>query len=62
MADTLASLKRLRGAEQPATGPASMSSGGRAGLRSAVKYAAFRDPEGNAWTSQEMSWRSKDWF
>ena len=26
-----------------------------------VKYAGFRDPEGNAWTLQEMSWRSKDW-
>jgi catechol 2,3-dioxygenase-like lactoylglutathione lyase family enzyme len=26
-----------------------------------VKYAAFRDPEGNSWTLQEMSWRSKDW-
>jgi predicted enzyme related to lactoylglutathione lyase len=26
-----------------------------------VKYAGFRDPEGNSWTLQEMSWRSKDW-
>jgi catechol 2,3-dioxygenase-like lactoylglutathione lyase family enzyme len=26
-----------------------------------VKYAAFRDPEGNSWTLQEMAWRSKDW-
>jgi hypothetical protein len=26
-----------------------------------VKYAGFQDPEGNAWTLQEMSWRSKDW-
>jgi predicted enzyme related to lactoylglutathione lyase len=26
-----------------------------------VKYAGFRDPEGNAWALQEMSWRSKDW-
>jgi catechol 2,3-dioxygenase-like lactoylglutathione lyase family enzyme len=26
-----------------------------------VKYAGFRDPEGNSWTLQEMSWISKDW-
>jgi catechol 2,3-dioxygenase-like lactoylglutathione lyase family enzyme len=26
-----------------------------------VKYAAFRDPEGNAWALQEMAWRSEKW-
>jgi catechol 2,3-dioxygenase-like lactoylglutathione lyase family enzyme len=26
-----------------------------------VKYAGFRDPEGNTWTLQEMPWRSQDW-
>jgi catechol 2,3-dioxygenase-like lactoylglutathione lyase family enzyme len=26
-----------------------------------VRYAGFRDPEGNTWTLQEMPWRSQDW-
>jgi catechol 2,3-dioxygenase-like lactoylglutathione lyase family enzyme len=26
-----------------------------------VKYAGFRDPEGNSWTLQEMAWRSEEW-
>jgi catechol 2,3-dioxygenase-like lactoylglutathione lyase family enzyme len=26
-----------------------------------VKYATFRDPEGNSWTLQEMAWRSEAW-
>ena len=26
-----------------------------------VKYAPFRDPEGNTWTLQEMPWRSQEW-
>ncbi len=26
-----------------------------------VKYASFTDPEGNAWTLQEMAWRSEAW-
>jgi catechol 2,3-dioxygenase-like lactoylglutathione lyase family enzyme len=26
-----------------------------------VKYASFRDPEGNSWALQEMAWRSEKW-
>jgi predicted enzyme related to lactoylglutathione lyase len=26
-----------------------------------VKYAGFRDPDGNSWTLQEMAWRSEVW-
>ena len=26
-----------------------------------VKYAGFRDPDGNTWTLQEMAWRSREW-
>jgi catechol 2,3-dioxygenase-like lactoylglutathione lyase family enzyme len=26
-----------------------------------VKYAGFKDPEGNSWTLQEMAWRSEAW-
>jgi catechol 2,3-dioxygenase-like lactoylglutathione lyase family enzyme len=27
-----------------------------------VRYAPFRDPDGNSWTLQEMSWRTGDRF
>ena len=27
-----------------------------------VRYAPFRDPDGNSWTLQEMSWRTGDQF
>jgi catechol 2,3-dioxygenase-like lactoylglutathione lyase family enzyme len=27
-----------------------------------VRYAPFRDPDGNSWTLQEMSWRKGDLF
>jgi predicted enzyme related to lactoylglutathione lyase len=26
-----------------------------------VKYASFKDPEGNSWALQEMAWRSETW-
>jgi predicted enzyme related to lactoylglutathione lyase len=26
-----------------------------------VKYASFKDPEGNSWALQEMAWRSEKW-
>jgi catechol 2,3-dioxygenase-like lactoylglutathione lyase family enzyme len=26
-----------------------------------VRYASFRDPEGNSWALQEMAWRSENW-
>jgi predicted enzyme related to lactoylglutathione lyase len=26
-----------------------------------VRYASFKDPEGNSWALQEMAWRSETW-
>jgi catechol 2,3-dioxygenase-like lactoylglutathione lyase family enzyme len=26
-----------------------------------VKYASFKDPDGNSWALQEMAWRSEAW-
>ena len=26
-----------------------------------VKYASFKDPDGNSWALQEMAWRSETW-